>query len=86
MISDLGILLDEKLNFKSHYDLLIFMRRDNEFDNISVVKTLNCVNMRSVLEFGSIDWMSYTTDYINKFSNKFESIQKNSRKTSFIHS
>jgi hypothetical protein len=80
-MSDLGILLDEKLTFKPHCDLIIskgngllgfIKRRAKEFDNVWVTKTLYCTYVRSVLEFGAIIWMPYTADYIKKF----ESIQK----------
>lgn len=80
-ISDLGILLDEKLTFKPHCDKLIskangllgfIKRRAKEFDNVWVTKQLYFTYVRSVLEFGSIIWMPYTLDYINKL----ESIQK----------
>jgi hypothetical protein len=56
--SDLGILLDEKLTFKPHCDLLIsktngllgfIKRRAKEFDNVWVTKTLYCTYVRSVL-------------------------------------
>jgi hypothetical protein len=80
-MSDLSILLDEKLTFKPYCDLIIsksngllgfIKRRAKEFDNVWVTKTLYCTYVRSVLEFGAIIWMSYTADYIKKI----ESIQK----------
>jgi Reverse transcriptase (RNA-dependent DNA polymerase) len=80
-ILDLGILLDDKLTFKAHYDMIIskakgllgfVKRRAKEFDNVWVTKQIYFTYVRTKLEFGSIIWMPYTDDYIAKF----ESIQK----------
>ena len=80
-ISDLGILLDEKLTFKYHCDMIIskakgllgfIKRRAKEFDNVWVTRQLYFTYVRSILEYGSIIWMPYTDEYIKKI----ESIQK----------
>jgi hypothetical protein len=80
-ITDLGILLDEKLTYKPHCDKLIakangllgfIKRRAKEFNNTWVTKKLYLTYVRTILEFGSVIWMPYTDEYIVKL----ESIQK----------
>ena len=80
-INDLGVILDSKMTFKPHwnstlaraYHLLGFIkRRDKEFNNLWVTKTLYVNYVRSVLEYGSVVWMPYTDEYIKQF----ESVQK----------
>jgi hypothetical protein len=80
-VLDLGILLDEKLTFKPHSDMVIskaigflgFVKgRAKEIDYDWVTKQIYIPYVRSRLEFGSIIWMPYTSDYIEKI----ESIQK----------
>jgi Reverse transcriptase (RNA-dependent DNA polymerase) len=80
-IRDLGIILDDKLTFKNHCDMItnkaksllgFIKRRSKEFKNIWVSKQLYLTYVRSVLEFGSIIWMPYSEDYIRKI----ESVQK----------
>jgi hypothetical protein len=80
-VTDLGVLLDEKLTFKPQCDKLIskatgllgyIKRRAKEFDNVWVTKQLYLTYVRSTLEYGSIIWMPFTNDY----TKKFESIQK----------
>ena len=80
-VNDLGVILDEKLTFKPHFDFTLaraykilgfIKRRAKEFNNLWVTKTLYCSYVRSILEFASVVWMPYTDEYINRF----ESVQK----------
>ena len=80
-ILDLGILLDHKMSFEAHYDMIVsrasktlgfIKRRAKEFQNVWVTKTLYCTYVRSVLEYGCTIWMPYE----DKFIKYIESVQK----------
>lgn len=78
---DLGILLDQRLNFRPHISMIInkaygalgFMKRwSKEFSDPSVTKQLYTSLVRCMLEYGSVVWdPSYTIH-----SNLLESVQK----------
>lgn len=80
-VMDLGVLLDPKLSFQSHiqmicckgYALLAFIKRKaKEFNNMWVTKSLFVTLVRSTLEYASVIWMPYH----KKFIDEIESIQK----------
>ena len=80
-IMDLGVLLDRKLEFGSHiemicckaYCMLAFIKRKaKEFDNMWVTQTLYFTLVRSILEYASLIWMPYKQKYIEEI----ESVQK----------
>ncbi|XP_075162973.1 uncharacterized protein LOC142235596 [Haematobia irritans] len=78
---DLGLLMDQRLNFRQHVSMAIskafvtlgFMKRwSKEFRDYSITKILYTSLVRSNLEYGSIIWDPYYTIH----SNKIESVQK----------
>jgi hypothetical protein len=78
---DLGVLLDRKLDFRSHIEELIvraarmlgYVRRiGREFKDPYTIKTLYVSFVRSLLEYGGIIWNPYYAVH----SNRIESIQK----------
>lgn len=78
---DLGILLDNKLNFVSHITMMInkargvlaFIKRwAKEFDDPYVTKQLYISLVRPILEYGSIIWDPYYNIHIQRI----ESVQK----------
>ncbi|XP_075167903.1 uncharacterized protein LOC142240069 [Haematobia irritans] len=78
---DLGLLMDQRLNFRQHISMAIskayvtlgFMKRwSKEFRDYSVTKILYTTLVRSHLEYGSIIWDPYYTIH----SDKIESVQK----------
>lgn len=80
-IRDLGITLDNKINFNHHIDkmtnnarrtLAFVKRRSKEFKDPYVTKSLYCSLVRSKLEYASVVW---NTDIENHIS-KIESVQK----------
>ena len=81
LVKDLGILLDSKLSFIQHYDvvcskacrMLGFVKRNtSEFKDFLTLKSLYCSLVRSQLEYGSIIWNpSYQVH-----SDRIERIQK----------
>lgn len=80
-MKDLGILLDSKLSFIPHYDLLCskacrmlgFVKRNStEFKDFLTLKSLYCSLVRSQLEYGSIIW---NPNY-QVHSDRIERIQK----------
>jgi len=80
-ILDLGIVLDYKLLYISHFDMIIgkanqllgfIKRRAKEFNNVWVTKTLYCSLVRSILEYGCIIWDPDSETQ----SKRLESIQK----------
>ena len=80
-INDLDIIMDMKVNFNNHIDImsinfhrtLAFIRwRAKEFSDPYVTKTLYCSLVRSKLEYASVVWNMVGT--VN--SAKIESVQK----------
>lgn len=78
---DLGILLDKKLNFRSHLSLTVnksngvlgFIKRwCKEFSDPYVTKQLFISLVRPILEYGCVIWDPYYTIHINLI----ESVQK----------
>ena len=81
LFSDLGILLDHRLNFRPHismtinkaYGVLGFMKRwSKEFSDPYITKRLYTSLVRPILEYGSIIWDPCYTIHINFV----ESVQK----------
>ena len=81
LVKDLGILLDPKLSFIPHYDLLCskacrmlgFVKRNSkEFKDFLTLKSLYCSLVRSQLEYGSIVW----NPCYQVHSDRIEKIQK----------
>lgn len=79
--SDLGILLDTKLNFIQHITMavnkargvLAFIKRwSKEFDDPTVTKRLFTALVRPILEYGSVIW----DPHYNVHSDHIESVQK----------
>ena len=81
VVKDLGVWLDEKLNYKHHMDvtvlrrnsvLIIVKRFASEFQDPYVLKNLYYSLVRSLIEYGSVVWMPlYQVDI-----DRIESIQK----------
>lgn len=80
-IRDLGVILDEKLTFRFHYEDVIsranrqlgfIMKIANEFRDPVCLKSLYCALVRSVVEFAVVVWCPYQTTWISRI----ESIQK----------
>lgn len=80
-ITDLGILLDRRLDFREHIALTVnkangvlgFMKRwSKEFSDPYVTKNLYTSLVRPILEYGSIIWDPYYSTHINSI----ESVQK----------
>lgn len=80
-ITDLGILLDHKIDFRDHIALTVnkangvlgFMKRwSKEFSDPYVTKHLYTSLVRPILEYGSIVWDPYYSVHINSI----ESVQK----------
>ncbi|XP_075157586.1 uncharacterized protein LOC142230848 [Haematobia irritans] len=78
---DLGLLMDQRLNFRQHISMAIskayvtlgFMKRwSKEFRDYSVTKILYTILVRSHIEYGSTIWDPYYTIH----SDKIESVQK----------
>ncbi|XP_075158158.1 uncharacterized protein LOC142231436 [Haematobia irritans] len=78
---DLGLLMDQRLNFRKHilmvvskaYTALGFMKRwSKEFNDPLVTKTLYTSLVRPNLEYGSVVW----DPYYAIFKNMIESVQK----------
>ena len=81
VVSDLGVILDEKLSFRQHYSMItnkanrqlgVIMRIGKEFDDPGTLKALYCSLVRSILESACVVWNPYY-DYWNK---RIECIQK----------
>ena len=80
-INDLGIMMDMKVNFNNHIDIMtnnchrtlaFIKRRAKEFSDPYVTKTLYCSLVRSKIEYVSVVWNMVGT--VN--SAKIESVQK----------
>lgn len=80
-ITDLGIILDDKLSFKNHYEKIIskakmllgfIKRRAKEFNNVWVTKSLFCALVRPILEYACPIWDPHFQVHIDRI----ESIQK----------
>lgn len=81
LINDLGVLLDSKLTFKQHIDMVyskskkmlgFIKRRGREFDDPFIIKSLYCALVRSILEYCSVVWMPFFECDVKKL----ESVQK----------
>lgn len=81
LINDLGILLDSKLTFKHHIDMVyckskrmlgFIKRRGKEFNDPFIFKSLYCALVRPILEYCSVVWMPFFE--VDK--KKLESVQK----------
>ena len=81
VVSDLGVILDEKLSFRQHYSMItnkanrqlgVIMRIGKEFDDPGTLKALYCSLVRSILESACVVWDPYY-DYWKK---RIECIQK----------
>lgn len=80
-ILDLGLLLDDKLNFNSHiitmvnkaYGVLGFLKRwAKEFADPYITKNLYVALVRPILEYGSVVW----DPIYNNYASMIESVQK----------
>lgn len=80
-IRDLGVILDSKMNFKRHIELVIakaysmlgFVKRIcHKFRDVRALKSIYCAHVRSYLEYASVVWQPYCANRINEM----ESIQK----------
>lgn len=81
VIRDLGVMLDEKLNFKSHVDKIVssarsvfgfVKRRAKTYNDPHITKTLYCGLVQPIIEYASVIWAPYTKCKIDKI----ESVQK----------
>ena len=80
VVKDLGILLDNKLSFRSHYDFIVnkanrslgaVKRHCRGFRNIATLSTLYVSNVRSILEYGCLIW----SPYYRTHEGRIESVQ-----------
>lgn len=80
-VRDLGISLDASLTFKQHYaDIIAKANRQlgfmfkiaDEFHDPLCLKALYCALVRSILEFGSVIWCPYHSNWIARM----ETIQR----------
>ena len=80
-ISDLGVLLDTKLEFRDHIDNTItrankmwgmIRRYSGDFVDPYAIKSLYIAFVRSLLEYAAVIWSPYYTSHINRI----EGIQK----------
>ena len=81
VVTDLGILIDDKMTFSPHFDKIkskgtkilgFIKRRAHEFDDPYVTKKLYCAFVRPIMEYGSVVWNPYELGDIAQI----ESIQK----------
>ena len=80
-VKDLGVLLDEQLNFRQHYDRTIAKARitlglvkrfSKEFSDQRVSKTLYCSLVQPILEYAVPVWTPYHATHLARL----ESVQK----------
>jgi hypothetical protein len=81
LIRDLGVIFDEKLNFRAHIDKIVgnaysvlgfVKRRAKIFNDPYITKMLYCALVQSILEYACVIWAPYTIGEVNKI----ESVQK----------
>lgn len=82
-IKDLGVIFDDKLSFRDHYDYLFkkanslsgfVFRTTQPFTKIKSVLTVYYALVRSVLEYGAVIWSPYYlihTNRLDSIQNKF---------------